>query len=210
MNISDIKINTQSSILIDSGKKIYFDPLNITEEKHDADYIFITHDHYDHFSVPDIKKIINNDTVIIIPAPMEKTLEDSISMGTKLMVVPGEKYSTKDLNFETVASYNKFKPFHPRRAGWCGFIVEVDGLKVYVAGDTDATKEAETVKCDIALVPIGGTFTMNYKEAAKLINIMKPKIAIPTHYGSIVGSRTDGEDFKKLVNEGIKVELLLS
>ena len=209
MDISNIIVNTQSSILIDTGKKIYFDPLNLSGENHDADYIFITHDHYDHFSVPDIKKIVNNKTVIIIPAPMEKGLEDSVSMGNNISVVPGARYTTEDFSFETVASYNKLKPFHPKRAGWCGYIINMDGIRVYVAGDTDATKEAEEVSCDIALVPIGGTFTMNYKEAAKLINVMKPKTVIPTHYGSIVGSRTDGEEFKKLVNEGIKVELLL-
>ena len=88
-------------------------------------------------------------------------------------------------------------------------MITIDGNRIYIAGDTDATAEAKAVKCDIALIPIGGKFTMDYREAAELINIIKPKVAIPTHYGSLVGSKTDGEEFKKLVDNGIDVRLVL-
>ncbi len=130
-------------------------------------------------------------------------------MGSQICVVPGQKYETDDFTFETVPAYNKLKPFHQKSAGWVGYILELDGTRVYIAGDTDATKEAEAVKCDIAMIPIGGTYTMNFKEAAKLINKMRPKCAIPTHYGSIVGKPSDGEDFKKLVDDEIEVVIKL-
>ena len=210
MDTSNITVNTQNSILIDIGKKIYIDPFKIEDDTHDADYIFITHDHYDHYSMPDIHRILNEKTVFIIPASMEMSLRKSTPVGSQISVVPGQKYETEDFSFETVPSYNKLKPFHPKRAGWCGYIITLDGVKTFIAGDTDATKEAEEVECDIALIPIGGTYTMNYKEAAKLINTIKPKFAIPTHYGSIVGDISDGEKFSKLVDTDIRVELKLS
>ncbi|MBQ9199511.1 MAG: MBL fold metallo-hydrolase [Lachnospiraceae bacterium] len=209
MDISNITVNTQSSILIDVGKKIYIDPLDIADATHDADYVFITHDHYDHYSMPDIHKILDEKTIFIIPAPLEMNLRRSTPVGSQICVVPGKVYETPDFKFETIAAYNKLKPFHPRRAGWCGYIIIIDGRRIYIAGDTDDIKEAEAVKCDIALVPIGGTYTMNYKEAARLINKIKPKVAIPTHYGSIVGNISDGEEFRKLVDDDIKVELKL-
>lgn len=210
MDVSNIYVNTQSSILIDYGKKIYIDPLDIEESSGDADYIFITHDHYDHYSMKDILKIQNDNTVFVIPASLEKNLRNNFQAGSLISVAPGNAYETPDFTFETIPSYNKVKPFHPKRAGWCGYVVDIDGTRIYIAGDTDDTKEAETVRCDIALVPIGGTFTMNYKEAARLINKMKPKYAIPTHYGGLVGSKSDGDEFKKLVDTDIKVEIKLS
>ncbi len=209
MDVSKITVNKQSSILIHCGKNIYLDPFDINDSPHDADYIFITHDHYDHFSMEDIKKIMNDKTVFIIPESMEKTLRNNVPNTDMISVVPGQKYDIADLSFETVPAYNKVKPFHAKRAGWCGYILTIEGQRIYIAGDTDATKEAEEVSCDIALIPIGGTFTMNYKEAAKLINKIKPQVAIPTHYGSIVGKESDGEDFRKLIEDGISVELKL-
>ncbi len=228
MDVSNITVNTQSSIRIvtAAGKVIYVDPLEIPEAKNDADYIFVTHDHYDHCSMKDIRNLSAENTAFIIPVPLEKkfrndykkvfgeALDDKIidaktSKDKLLTVKPGKSYETSDFSFETVASYNIAKPFHPKRAGWVGYILVVDGTRIYIAGDTDATKEAKRVSCDVAMIPIGGTFTMNYKQAADLINEMKPQCVIPTHYGSIVGNVSDGDDFKKLVNEDIQVELKL-
>ena len=209
MDATNITVNIQNSILVDVGKKIYFDPYKIEKETHDADYIFITHDHYDHFSMPDIMKILDEKTVFVIPAQLEKRIRKSTPVGSQICVVPGQKYETPDFTFETVAMYNKLKPFHPKNAGWCGYNVTIDGTSIYVAGDIDAIDEAKAVKCDIAMIPIGGFYTMNYKEGAKLINQMKPKIAIPTHYGDIVGEKSNGEDFKNLVDDGTEVVLKL-
>ena len=98
------------------------------------------------------------------------------------------------------------KPFHNRGAGWVGYIIRTSGKRIYIAGDTDATKEARAVKCDIALVPIGGTYTMDAKKAAELINEMQPEVAIPVHYGTVAGKPSDGEEFAKLVKAPVKVE----
>ena len=113
------------------------------------------------------------------------------------------------LPVEAVAAYNSFKPFHPKAAGCLGYVVTVDGQRIYAAGDTDAVREVQAVRCDIALVPIGGTFTMNAKEAAAVVNTIRPKLAIPIHYGAIAGKPEDGERFRQLVDDGITVELLI-
>ncbi len=111
------------------------------------------------------------------------------------------------LFFETVAAYNILKPFHPKSAMWVGYIFLVEGRRIYVAGDTDATSEAKAVKCDIALVPVGGTYTMDAKKAAQLVNTIGPDVAIPVHYGTLVGSLKDGQEFAENVNDPVRVEL---
>ena len=205
---SNIEVFTQSSIRI-KGRigTIYVDPFNMSTEPKDADFIFITHDHYDHYSPEDIEKLISKDSVIVVPKKLSATVKKEIIGFDKIISVsPGELQEVNGLQFETVASYNVNKSFHQKSAGWVGYILNVDGKRIYIAGDTDATDEAKAVKCDVALVPIGGTFTMDAKEAAKLINIIQPEIAIPTHYGSIVGKPKDADIFEYNVNETIKVE----
>ena len=118
----------------------------------------------------------------------------------------GESLDINGLHLETVPAYNIMKPFHSKGAGWVGYIIETDGKRIYIAGDTDATNEAKAVKCDIAMVPVGGTYTMDTKAAAALVNEIRPEVAIPVHYGNIVGSPRDGEVFASLVKEPVKVE----
>lgn len=204
----NIEVFTQSSIRIKgSAGTIYFDPFNINGNPQDADFVFLTHDHYDHYSSDDVSKVVaEGRTVIVVPQKMAATVSNEISGYAEVVsVAPGESNEINGLKFETVASYNISKAFHPKSAGWCGYVVEVDGEKIYVAGDTDATAEAKAVVCDIAMVPIGGTYTMTPKEAADLINVMQPKVAIPTHFGSIVGSPKDADAFEKNVNASIEV-----
>lgn len=110
------------------------------------------------------------------------------------------------IKFETIPAYNIEKQYHPQENGWVGYILEIDNIRYYIAGDTDITPESKCVNCDVAFVPIGGRFTMNVKEAVSLVNTIEPQIAIPTHYGEIVGSQDDVELFEKLVKEGIKVK----
>ena len=205
--IEKIDVFTQSSIRIESSQgTIYFDPYEMTEEPHDADFIFLTHDHYDHYSPEDIAKVIGGHTTIIAPEKMADTVATDVSGYEDIVAVSvGITKSVNGLEFETVASYNQIKPFHPKSAGWVGYIVSVDGQQVYVAGDTDATKEAKQVKCDIALIPIGGTYTMDAKKAAELINEIKPVYAVPTHYGSVVGKPEDADTFENMVKEPVKV-----
>ena len=210
MDVSFITVNSNNSVRIElDGKIIYVDPYEIEGSPEDADYILLTHDHYDHFSLDDINKILKRETAFIVPMPMDKKVRKNTAAGINYPVVPGKSYEVNGLSFETVAMYNKLKPFHPKKAGWCGYIINVSGNRIYIAGDIDDIDEAFAVSCDIAMVPIGGFYTMNYKEAAGLINKIKPKVAIPTHYGKVVGKVSYGEDFKKLVDDGIQVSLKL-
>lgn len=204
-----IEVLTHSSIRIRSGNgTIYIDPFQLKEEAHDADYILITHDHYDHFSPEDVEKAAGRHTILVVPERMKKKASQIAgSVGRIFTVEPGEHYDIDGLTLDTVAAYNLIKPFHPKSAGWVGYILSVDGKRIYIAGDTDATNEAKRVECDIALIPIGGTYTMDAKKAAELINTIRPTIAIPTHYGSIVGKKEDAVSFAKGVKEPVKVEI---
>ncbi len=206
-----IEVFTQSSIRITSEHTIlWFDPFRVDLDYHDADYIFLTHDHYDHFSPDDIAKVIKSTTVVVVPEPMEQAVRACVPDNTQLLLVkPGIVEEHGGHTFETVPAYNNLKPFHPKKAGWCGYIVHVEDKRIYVAGDTSLTPEARKVQCDIALVPIGGTYTMNARKAAELVNHLHPELAIPTHYGSIVGTPEDGEIFRENVKMPIRVELLM-
>ena len=207
----NIEVFTQSSIKITDGENhIYIDPLGIKEEFCDADYILITHEHYDHFSPEDIKKVACENTVLIVPEKMKAKALKEINFINKIeSISPNHNKKINNLYIETIPAYNIIKPFHLKIFGWVGYILEIGGKRIYIAGDTDKTKEAEAVHCDIAMVPIGGTYTMNAKKAAELINIIQPEVAIPTHYGSIVGNKNDGELFKENVKAPVKVELKL-
>ena len=208
--LKGIEVLCHSSIRIEKGKTIYFDPFKINKNYKDAGIIFITHDHYDHYSEEDIDKVIKEDTIIIVPEGLKaKLLGKGIKKENIITVKPEEKKEIKGIKFETIPAYNINKAFHPKENGWVGYIIEIDGISYYIAGDTDITKENKNVKCDVAFVPVGGTYTMDYKEAASLINEIKPKIAIPIHYGSIVGTKEDGIKFSKLVNHEIKTEILI-
>ena len=207
----NIEVFINNSIRIrDRVGTIYIDPYEVKEEPHDADFIFITHDHYDHYSPEDILKVVGESTVLIIPEKMEGKIGGISGRMHKVVTVkPGMFYETDGLEFDTVPAYNTIKPFHMKSAGWVGYILRIDRKRVYIAGDTDATKEAKAVRCNIALVPIGGTYTMNAKQAAELINEIQPEIAIPVHYGSVVGGKADEEAFVANVKEPVKVEIKL-
>lgn len=212
MTLDQITVNTQSSIRMESASIIYFDPLQIDKAAHDADVIFITHDHSDHFSPKDISIIANEGTQLFVPESMYATAVEQSGIEEKQIkaVKPGLFVEVHNgYFFQTVPAYNKIKPYHPKKAGWCGYVLSIDGKKYYIAGDTDDIPEARKVKCDVALVPIGGKFTMNPKSAAELVNAMRPEAVIPTHYGSIVGSIEDGRLFRSMVDDWIKVELKL-
>ncbi|MBQ7463907.1 MAG: MBL fold metallo-hydrolase [Lachnospiraceae bacterium] len=205
----NITVNEQNSIQIkDRSGMIYVDPFRIRERTNDAAFIFITHDHYDHYSPEDIAKVAKEDTILIVPEKMEgKAREVSGLVGRTVTVRPGMQQELEGLFFETVPAYNILKPFHPKSAMWVGYIFLVEDRRIYVAGDTDATAEAKAVKCDIALVPVGGTYTMDAKKAAQLVNTIGPDVAIPVHYGTLVGSMKDGQEFAENVNDPVRVEL---
>lgn len=204
--VDNIDVFKQNSIRIKSDVgTIYIDPFKIDDETHDADFILITHDHYDHFSSEDIAKVKKDTTVLVVPEKMEAKAVKESGIKEIETVKPGTYHEIGNLELETVPMYNILKPFHPKAAGWVGYILKINGKRIYIAGDTDATKEAKEVICDIALVPIGGTYTMDAKKAAELVNEINPEVAIPTHYGSIVGKLSDAKVFAANVKDSIKV-----
>ncbi|MBR1704229.1 MAG: MBL fold metallo-hydrolase [Clostridia bacterium] len=208
--VNSISVNTQSSIRIEwEGEVYYVDPIEITEAPHDAGFILLTHDHFDHFDPESIAKLTNEYTLIVCPVGMEAKVRAAVGKLDILTVVPGQFYEDGPLEVDTVPAYNIDKDFHPEEAGWVGYIFHLGDLRLYVSGDTDDTDEARDVSADIAMVPIGGTYTMTPEEAADLINEMAPEIVIPTHYGTGVGNASDGETFAALVDEGTEVVLKL-
>lgn len=208
--LENIEVLYHSSIRINKEKIIYIDPFKINKNYNDADIIFITHDHYDHYSEEDIDKVINENTTIIIPDELlTKLLRKGINKNAIITVEPNKNYMVQGIKFETISAYNTNKTFHPKENGWVGYIIIINGIRYYIAGDTDITEENKQVKCDVAFVPVGGTYTMDFKEAASLINEIKPKIAIPIHYGSIVGTKQDAIDFIRLLHPEIKGIILM-
>lgn len=211
--IENIELIAQNAIRIKNqdNKVIYFDPFKLgVNYNNDADLIYITHSHFDHFSPEDILKIKKEETKIIAPEDLREEIEKiGFDESNVLLVKPNNDYNIEDIEFSTIPAYNINKDFHKKEFNWVGYIVNIDGERVYVAGDTDNTEEARNVKCDIACVPIGGTYTMTYEEAADLINTIRPKVAIPTHYKTIVGTAQDVQKFKEKMAENIEVIILM-
>ena len=206
----EARVLTHSSIKITGNRILYFDPYKIEEESHDADIIFITHDHFDHYSPEDIKKVKKDDTWLIMPAKMKEQAADILTDFVKYkFITPDGILEAKGLMIKAIPAYNRLKPFHTKGKKFVGYLVTMNDVKYYVAGDTDMISENQRIKCDVAFVPVGGKFTMDYKEAAKFINQIEPKLAIPTHYGTVAGSPEDGKKFAELVDQKIEVRVMM-
>ena len=178
----------------DNGKQIYIDPWKLQEKSFPADFIFITHAHYDHFSPQDLEKIRKDSTIFVVPKDLAKSVK-----GKVVPVIPGEPYEIGGLKVETIAAYNLSKQFHPKHNNWVGYFITLStGQRIYHAGDTDSTPEMRKAQCDIAFLPCGGYYTMDSKEAAVAANIFRPKAVIPIHWGDIVGSKENAEEFRRL------------
>lgn len=200
MNTDNITVNTQSSIRIELDKIIYFDPFKIEKEMHDADIIFITHNHYDHMDIESINKVKNDNTIIVVPKTMEDVVSQ-INFKDYVYLNTFDEVNVDGLFIKTIPAYNLEKTFHPRSNNWLGYIVTYNNITYYIAGDTDKTSEAENVKCDIAFIPIGGHFTMDIIDATDLVKTISPKVVIPIHYGSIIGDPTLGKMLKNNLND---------
>ncbi len=177
----------------ENGVVLYIDPYQLPENLQKADAILITHDHFDHLSQEDVSKVQKEDTVIFGPT----------SVGEKVKLKfhkmsPGDLADFREIKIEAVPSYNTNKNFHPKENENLGYIVTIDGLRIYHAGDTDHIPEMKDIKADIALLPVGGTYTMNVQEAAEAARVIKPAIAVPMHYGTVAGSMNDGLTFRKI------------
>ena len=209
--LDNIEALCHSSIRIDKEKVIYIDPFHLKQNYNDADIILITHSHYDHFSEEDIKKVIKSNTKIYVTRDLiEKTKKLGFKENNIILVNPEEKYYEDSIEIKAIRAYNMDKKFHPKENNWVGYILKIEGITYYIAGDTDITEENQNVKCDVAFVPVGGTYTMTAEEAALLINRIKPKIAIPIHYGEIIGTKQDAKNFINKLDKEIIGKILIN
>lgn len=208
--MKNINVFKHNSIkIINNNLIIYIDPFQIDNQTNDADIIFITHSHYDHFSIEDIVKIKNSNTKIVSTKDTYNELIKYFDKNDILIVEPNNNYNVFGLKFNTVRAYNVNKEFHSIDKNWVGYIITIDNLNYYVMGDTDINNDVLNIKCDVLFVPIGGTYTMDYKDAANYTNIVNPKVVIPTHYGLIVGDKDLGVKFKMLLNNNISCEIYI-
>jgi L-ascorbate metabolism protein UlaG (beta-lactamase superfamily) len=179
---------------------IYIDPWKLRRAE-PADLILITHEHHDHFSANDVKKLLKPETTIVTIGVVARQLKGDVRT-----VKPGDTLTVKGITIEAVPAYNPAKQFHPKAAGHVGFIITAGGRRIYHAGDTDAIPEMASIHADVALLPVGGKFTMTASEAAQAANLIKPQVAVPMHWGDIIGTRADAEAFKKACK--VPVEIL--
>ena len=213
VSLENVRVFTQSAIRLEGarGTVAYFDPFALTdaEAAHDADYVLITHAHYDHLSPEDYARVAGEKTVVVAPASMASEVAGLDAVAVRLMAA-GEKLDLPGLCVEAVPAYN-VEPerlgMHPRVNGWLGYVVTLDGepTRYYVSGDTDQNPDNEAVRCDVALVPIGGTYTCDPHQAAAFVNTLRPATVVPTHYGSIVGTYDDLDAFAAEVDPAIAV-----
>lgn len=188
---------------------VYIDPWKIEGAPKDATVVLVSHSHYDHYSAGDVKKVSGADTKLIASADVVR------QEGEGQAIRPGETIEAGGVRVTGVAAYNPSKQFHPKANNWVGFVVEVGSKRIYYAGDTDLTAEMKALKdIDVALLPVGGTYTLNAAEAADATRHIKPKLAVPYHWGDIVGGKGDADRFAdaagceaKVLNPGDTIDL---
>lgn len=204
----NIKVNCHSSICINNN--IYIDPFKINESLNNAEFILITHPHWDHLDIESIKNVMNNKTVFVCTSDSkEELVSNNIDENKIIVVKPYDKKVIENIKIETFPVYNTNKKFHPKENNWIGYNLIIDGVTYTICGDSDNTEELQQLNTDILFVPIGGTYTMNPKEAAELTNIIKPKLVVPVHYGEIVGDITLKDLFIKYLNKSINYKILI-
>ena len=176
-----------SSLLIQKGgKAVYIDPWELPDEAPKADVVLITHEHFDHYSIGDIKKISGPKTQTIAPNSMLGRVMQKVKY-----LKPGDKIAIDNFTIEAVAAYNEKQSFHPSSSQWLGYILEIDSMRYYHAGDTDFIPEMKGLKVDVAFLPVGGTYTMDAEVAVKAAEAIEARLVVPIHWGKVVGTEQD-------------------
>ena len=190
---------------ISGSKVIYTDPFKVAA--HDkADIVVLSHEHFDHLNLDDLNKVSFAGTTIVA-SPLCRDGLKGVKVKETHFLDPGAKVSIDGVEIEAVPAYNvnKFREpghvFHPKGEKRLGFVIALDGTRVYFAGDTDFIPEMKNIACDIALLPVSGTYVMTAEEAAQAAAAIRPRIAVPMHYAAIVGSDADAVKFKRLVKQ---------
>jgi L-ascorbate metabolism protein UlaG (beta-lactamase superfamily) len=188
------------SFRIDDEVTIYIDPWKLDAGSPPADLILVTHEHSDHFSPEDIELIRRPDTEIVTIAAVAAKLHGQVHT-----VVPGDRLAVQGVAIEVLPAYNLTKMYHPRPKGHVGYVLTVRGQRIYHAGDTDAIPEMAGLKPDIALLPVSGKYVMDADEAAEAVRLLEPGLAVPMHYGAIVGSEADALRFQQLSPAPVRI-----
>jgi L-ascorbate metabolism protein UlaG (beta-lactamase superfamily) len=196
--IENISFLGHATIKISGSLTVYTDPYKI-EGGDPADLVLITHSHYDHLSFEDLVKIAHRDTIVIASKDCLDILAEF--EGDVIGLDPFEKADVRGAAVEAYPAYNVDKEFHPREKNWNGYVLTLDATRYYIPGDTDKIPEMENIEADVAFFPVGGTYTMDSREAARAAHLIRPKKAIPIHFGSIVGSEKDAHRFIELVGD---------
>lgn len=195
---------------IQDGQVIYIDPFKIGSGGPKADILLVSHEHFDHCNIEDLSKVTTANTVVVAHSQSRSELGKLKAKELKI-IKPGDKIAVGAVAIEAVPAYNvnKFREpgrvFHPKEDGKLGFILTVKGVRIYHAGDTDHIPEMKNIRADIALLPVSGTYVMTAQEAAAAAASINPKLVIPMHFGAIVGSTTDADDFKRLAKCEVKI-----
>lgn len=191
------------ALRLSGSRVVYFDPYQIAATQ-PADLILVSHEHFDHCSPEDVAKIQKAETLIVTDAVSAKKLEGNIKV-----VAPGDRVQEMGVDIEVWPAYNTNKDFHPRKAGMLSFVVTLDGVRYFHAGDTDIIPEMDEIQADIAFLPVSGTYVMTAEEAVRAARSIRPSLAaIPMHYGAIVGSEEDAQRFKKSLEGEVEVVIL--
>ncbi len=217
MDRANCEVLIHNATKIVGEKTVYVDPYMLSFSKKassikaDADVVFVTHEHGDHYDPKEIKAVSKPTTIYVFPLSMKDSVylpdfgcDDSSRI---VFVEPGQESIANGVQFEAVPAYNLQALFHEKKRNWVGYVIALNGMRYYVAGDTDDTPEAYAVTCDVAVVPVGGKYTMDGNMAAHLVNSIKPKYVLPSHYGAIGGTAMDCNEFVAKVDSSIEVIL---